>query len=140
MEPKRVWRRGRWFWPFALIVALANLVGGVLLLIDGESWWRVTISFLSAAVFGLMAFQHRHRRTVADGRGIQAFESLRLRPDVDLRWDEIAEVRRNTAAAWADHVVLEGTNGREWRLPMVPATDVEFLTELWQAHRGTDVD
>lgn len=140
MEPTRIWRSGGWFWPFALIVALANLVMGVLTLIDTEPLWRATIYLLNAVVFGLMAVQHRRRRTVADERGIHSFDSLRTRPDVDLQWDEIATVRRNTAAAWADHVVLEDTNGREYRLLMVPATDVDFLAEMWQAHRGMGVD
>lgn len=52
----------------------------------------------------------------------------------------MATVRRSTAAAWADHVVLETIKGGECRLPMVPATDVDFLTEMGQAHRGTGVD
>lgn len=140
MEPTRIWRSGRWFWAFPLIVALANLVMGLLTLIDDDRPWGVTLYFLSAVVFGLMAVQHRWRRTVADQRGVRSFDSLRARPDVDLQWDEIATVRRNTAAAWADHVVLEATNGRECRLPMVPATDVDLLTEMWQAHREMGVD
>lgn len=139
MESTRIWRKAGWFWPLALIFALFNLAAGMLMLLDGDPW-RVALYFLTAVVFGLMALQHRWRRTVADERGIRSFESFRPRPDVDLRWDEIATIRRNVAAAWADHVVLVTTKGQEYRLPTVPANDVHLLTEMWQAHRGGGVD
>lgn len=139
-EP-RVWRQRRrgfgWMYVGLASMWVAVLIGGWIWPSSrgGAVVWP-WLGIVLVIVFGLNAWLWFAAAMRVDERGIEQ----RPRPGgVRIAWSEVVDVRPNTTARFADHVLVETAGGEKHRLQMIPASDVEEVRSRWAAWGGGPV-